>query len=280
MKVFMSVDIEGTAGFSLRDDFSPTTASGIYFQQQLTRNVAAACEGAFAAGATRVVVRDSHATGTSINPAGLPENERLRIIRGLPHDLFIMLGGLQYDDYDAALFIASHCGGYSNGNNVSHTFNPALFRFTINGVDMSEFTIGAMMAAYCNVPIVFLSGDKAACEEAEAVLPGIKTVATMEMICGKANMSKHPGIVDKEIRQGVEEALSRDFSHLVPALPAQFDVCMQFKDHAQCFNYSFYPGTERLDSRTLRFRADDYMEVLRLVHFTLIPNRPSEFSIR
>ena len=174
MKVFLSVDIEGTTGFSLRDDFGPTGTGSPYFQQQLTREVSAACEGAFAAGATSVVVRDSHAMGISLIPTELPEDERLRIIRGLPHDLFIMLGGLQYDKYDAAMFVASHCGGYSNGNNVSHTFSPPLFSFKINGVDMSEFTIGAMMAAYCKVPVVFMSGDKAACDEAEALLPGIK----------------------------------------------------------------------------------------------------------
>ncbi len=279
MKVFFSVDIEGTAAYSLIEDFKSTTRSGIYFQDQLTREVAAACEGAFEAGAELVTVRDSHATGTSIDPMGLPADERLRFIRGLPHDLFIMLGGLQYDKYDALLFIASHAGCYSDGNNVSHTFSSMIHSFKINGVEMSEFTIGALMAAYLNVPIVFMSGDKAACEEAEALLPGMKTVRTMEAICGKANMSKHPLIAAKEIKEGVKEILSKkDFSRLVPKLPESFDVVMSFNNHARAFNYSFFPGVERLNARELRLRTKDLMDVLKFIHFTLIPNRPAEFE--
>lgn len=279
MKVFISVDIEGTAGFSLIDDFSPETRSGAYFQEQLTREVAAACEGAMEAGADMVTVRDSHATGISIIPTGLPVDERIRFIRGLPHDLFIMLGGLQCDDYDALMFVASHAGGWSDGNNVSHTFSSMINSFTINGVEMSEFTIGALMAAYLKTPIVFMSGDKAACEEAEALIPGMKTVRTMEAICGKANMSKHPYLVAEEIKKVAKESLEGDLSKLVPKLPESFEVKMRFNAHARAFNYSFFPGVERLDERTLCLKTNDYMDVLQFIHFTLIPNRPAEFEM-
>lgn len=278
MKVFISVDIEGANGMSVLAELVPGSPENAYFRQQLTKEVAGACRGALEAGATKVFVRDSHASGTNLIPDGLPEDERVFLCRGYPHDLYVMMGGIQYDDYDAALFVASHCGGYSFGSNVSHTFSPMLDRFTINGVDMSEFTLGAFMAAYRKVPVVFLSGDRAACKEAEALLPGITTVTTHEAICGRANVSNHPNIAVRRIEEGVTRALRGNFSALVPPLPDHFEVEMRFKEHARAFNFSFYPGVEQIDSRTLRFSADDYMDVLRLIHFTLIPGRPGEFE--
>ena len=278
MKVFITVDIEGANGMSVVSELMPGTPENAYFRQQLTKEVAGACRGALEAGASKVFVRDSHAYGTNIIPDGLPEDERVFLCRGYPHDLYVMMGGIQYDEYDAALFIASHCGGYSFGSNVSHTFSPMLDRFTINDVDMSEFTLGAFMAAYRKVPVVFLSGDRAACEEAETLLPGIVTVTTHEAICGRANFSNHPNIAVRRIQEGVRRALSGNYQGLVPPLPEEFDVVMRFKEHARAFHFSFYPGVEQLDSRTLRFRAKDYMDVLRLIHFTLIPCRPGEFE--
>ena len=134
------------------------------------------------------------------------------------------------------------------------------------------------MAAYRKVPVVFLSGDRAACEEAEALLPGITTVTTHEAICGRANVSNHPNIAARRIQEGVRRALSGNYERLVPALPEHFEVVMRFKEHARAFNFSFYPGVEQMDSRTLRFQADDYMDVLRLIHFTLIPGRPGSLK--
>ena len=278
MRVFITVDIEGANGLAVLNELVPGSPETAYFRNQLTKEVAGACRGALEAGAEKVFVRDSHAFGTNIIPDGLPEDERVFLCRGYPHDLYIMMGGIQYDKYDAALFIASHCGGYSFGSNVSHTFNPMLDRFTINGIDMSEFTLGAFMAGLQKVPIVFLSGDRAACEEAEALIPGITTVTTHEAICGRANVSNHPNIAVQRIQEGVRRALSGDYRRLVPELPEHFEVIMRFKEHARAFHFSFYPGVEQVDSKTLKFRTENYLDVLRLIHFTLIPIRPGEFE--
>ena len=78
MKVFLSADMEGTCGIvswneterSMPGDYTP-------MQKQMTREVAAACRGALAAGAEEVLVKDAHDTARNIDPTGLPRGIRL-----------------------------------------------------------------------------------------------------------------------------------------------------------------------------------------------------------
>ena len=278
MKVFLSADIEGCCGVAFIHDMMPGKSWFPYFQKQLGREVAAACEGALAAGAEKILVRDSHYLGCNIIPTDLPEDERIFLSRGVPHDPYVMMGGIQDDKYDAAIFVASHSGRHSRDTNVAHTFTDALEVFTINGVNMSEFTLSALMASYNNVPVVFLSGDKGACDEAEDVMPGITTVSTFELQGGRAVVAQHPNIVVRKIRETVQEALEGDFSKLIVPLPEEFDMRMRFHAHAQAFNMSYYPGAERLDNFTVRLCSKDFMDILRFIHFAVIPLRGGEFD--
>ena len=59
-RIFLSADIEGTCGIAHwaetelgKPDYEP-------FRRQMTREVAAACEGAFAAGCEDLLIKDAH----------------------------------------------------------------------------------------------------------------------------------------------------------------------------------------------------------------------------
>ena len=73
MKVFISADIEGTAGITNWDEARKPHADYPEHRQQMTREVLAACEGANAAGAKEILIKDAHATGRNILQADLPE---------------------------------------------------------------------------------------------------------------------------------------------------------------------------------------------------------------
>ena len=91
MKIYLSADMEGTAGII---DWNETTAGHpqyAYFQQQMTREVAAACEGAIAAGATEILVKDAHDSARNIIPDQLPEQTRL--FRGWDSTPAMMMAG-------------------------------------------------------------------------------------------------------------------------------------------------------------------------------------------
>ena len=74
MKVFISADIEGTTLTSRWDETHPVneTAKARPFIEQMTREVKAACEGAIAAGATEIVVKDAHGPGVNLDLSQLP----------------------------------------------------------------------------------------------------------------------------------------------------------------------------------------------------------------
>ncbi len=266
MKLFISADIEGTCGIT---NWEETHAGGRlydYFTAQMTREVEAAIEGALAAG-YESTVKDAHNGARNIDPRGLDKTARL--IRGWERDVWCMMDGLNRDKYDAVAFTGYHGDSLSEGNPLSHTMDTIYHRVTLNGMRASEFVINAYMAAYLGLPIVFLSGDAAICEDAKALVPGITTVAS-KVGMGSATMSRHPDLVCEEIRTAMETALSDpDKSACRLSLPDHFVLDVEYADWNTAHRNSVYPGAVSLDAKTVRFESDDYYEVMRFMHFCL-----------
>jgi D-amino peptidase len=180
-----------------------------------------------------------------------------------------MMGGLDQEDYDAVAFTGYHSEAVSSGNPLSHTMTTSVQRVTLNGDLCSEFLINAYMAAYRNIPIVFLSGDEALCRYAKALIPGITTVVA-KTGHGSAVISRHPEVGREEIFKGMKAALSReDLSDCILPLPDHFVITVEYNDWNKAHSYSFYPGAVAVDAKTVRFESDDYFEVMRFMHFCL-----------
>ena len=102
MKVFISADIEGVAGITSWDETNKNHSDYEYFKIQMSKEVAAACEGANECGAKEIYIKDAHASGRNIIPDYLPENAYL--IRGWSGDPLSMVQGID-DSFDALIFI-------------------------------------------------------------------------------------------------------------------------------------------------------------------------------
>lgn len=269
-KIFISADIEGTAGIDTWDETELGEGKYAYFAQQMTREVCAAVEGAELCG-YEATVKDAHDSARNLDPMGLPKSARL--IRGWIRDLWCMMGGLDREPYDAVAFTGYHSDAMSVGNPLSHTMTTSVQKVMINGAYASEFTINAYMAAYLGIPIVFLSGDEALCEAAKKLVPGIRTVASKTGI-GSAVMARHPAVVCDDIKQTMQEAL-RDLSDpekraaCMLALPDSFTISIEYKDWNTAHKYSFYPGAAYPDAKTVTFTTTDYYEAMRFMHFCL-----------
>ena len=144
MKVFISADIEGTAGITNWDEARKPHADYPEHRQQMTREVLAACDGANAAGAKEILIKDAHATGRNILQADLPEN--VRLIRGWSGHPMSMVQELD-KSFDAALFIGYHSKAGDETNPLAHTLTGEVMRMRINGVPTSEFLLHAYAAA-------------------------------------------------------------------------------------------------------------------------------------
>ncbi len=266
MKLFISADIEGTCNITNWEEATPGARLYDYYSAQMTREVSAAVEGALVAG-YETTIKDAHNGARNLDPMGLPRSARL--IRGWERDVWCMMDGLNREAYDAVAFTGYHAVAGSAGNPLSHTMSTGYNRVTLNGVPASEFLINAHMAAYLGLPIVFLSGDAAICEDAKRLVPGITTVASKTGM-GSATISRHPLEVCDEIRAAMEAALKNpDKSGCYLTLPEHFVMDVEYTDWNTAHRNSVYPGAVSLDAKTVRFESDDYYEVMRFMHFCL-----------
>lgn len=263
MKIYISADIEGVTGCSVWDETDKSKSDYYSFAEQMTREVNAACKGAISAGVKEIMVKDAHDSGRNLNHEKLPHITKL--IRSWAGGLYSMVQELD-SSFDALLYVGYHSPAGSNKNPLAHTMNTSYDRITINDKVASEFLIHSYIAAYHNVPVVFLSGDKGLCDEVIELNNKIRTVSVKE---GKGNstINIHPDLSLKLIEEGVKEALTDNLDNCLIQLPSEFNVEIRYKWHHHAYKASHYPSAKLEDEHTVSFHATDYIEVLRFFNF-------------
>jgi D-amino peptidase len=261
MKVYISADIEGITGTTHWDEANKTHADFGEFQEQMTAEVAAACEGALAAGASEIWVKDAHWTGRNIIAAKLPR--QVKLVRDWSNHPFAMMQELD-ESFQAVLMIGYHSRAGAATSPLGHTMSGGVAYFKINEHYASEFLLNTYTAALVNVPVVFISGDAGVCAEAEAFIPGLSTVAVKQGV-GNSTINIHPQLAVEKIRTGAEAALKGDKPRI--QLPDHFSVEVRYKEHTKAYPASFFPGASLQEACVVQFEADDYFDVLRFVLF-------------
>lgn len=265
MKVYISVDIEGVAGITHWDEATIGKPGYETFREQMTAEAAAACEGALAAGATDLLVKDAHSSGRNILPARLPES--VHLIRAWSGDPLCMVEELD-ESFDAVAMVGYHSGAGFGGNPLAHTISGKVFRLLINGEPISEFLLHSLAAAELGVPTVFLSGDSLLCEDAREARPGIHTVAT-NTGKGAATTSIHPARAVASIRAGMEAALKDEAARTLPALSDRYEMELWYEKNEDAYAAAFYPGASLHAPHAVRFETDRVYEILRMLQFVL-----------
>jgi D-amino peptidase len=263
MKIYISADIEGITGATHLDETDKAKPDYTEFRQQMTAEVAAACEGALKAGAEEILVKDAHDSARNIIAAQLPPEARLN--RGWSGHPYMMMDRLD-SSFQAVVMIGYHSRAGSAASPLAHTMTGSNVYTKINGQFASEFTINSYTAALEGVPVVFVSGDAGLCADAAEFLPGITTVAVKEGI-GRATTSIHPALAVERIRDGVYAALKQDITCCRLKLPEHFEVEIRYREQARAYAVSFFPGARLLDPSTIHFEADNYFSVLQLFTF-------------
>ena len=264
-KLFISADIEGTCGIVNWNEAEKNHSEHNYFCQQMTLEVAAACEGAKQSGFTSVFIKDAHDTGRNIDPRGLPEY--VELYRGRAEHPYRMMFGLD-ESFDGVVFTGYHNAAQMHGNALGHTMNLKNNYIKINSEICSELMLNCILAASLSVPVFAVTGDKLLCDWIASVNPNILTVPT-NVGYGSGASSIHPDVAVRRIKETVQKAVAQDKAACMYPLPASFSAEVNFKDNPKATYGSFYPGAEQLDARTLRFKSSDFFEVLRFLHFVL-----------
>ncbi|MBE6022352.1 MAG: amino acid amidase [Cellulosilyticum sp.] len=264
MRIYISADMEGIAGISKWDETIKGRQDYERYREQMTREVAAACEAAIEAGADTILVKDAHEDGKNLLHELLPRT--VKVISGWSNHPYCMVEGLD-ESFDAAIFIGYHCGSSSNGSTLSHTLYPDRIRkIIINGEDADEFLIHAYVCRMLGVPIAAVSGDGELMRHVKGFDEDIKTIALQEGF-GGAMVSIHPDLAIERIRRGVKKALTEGELKKETQLPEQFEMTIEFKKHEDAYKYAFYPKAEQIGEYTIRYASDQYMDLLTFMLF-------------
>ncbi len=263
LKVFISVDMEGITGVVNWEDVSRSGKDYGYFRRIMTLETNAAIEGAVAAGATDILVRDSHGSARNILPELL--DSRARLLRDWSGGPLSMMEGID-ETFDAVIFIGYHAKAGTPDALLDHTSSGNVTDVSINGVSLPEAGYNALIAAHFGVPVAFVAGDRAICNQVEHLFGTVETVAVKEGI-GSAALNLHPEVTREQIKAGVERALS-DLSRFEPFdVGSPYTLVLTMKDEVVVYNGSFYPGAQRTGDWELTFRADNIIDIMKAYSF-------------
>ncbi len=264
LKVYISVDMEGVAGVVTGDQLIPGGFEYERFRRFMTDEAVAAVRGAQAAGATEVVVSDSHGNGESLLIELFPKD--VRIVRSWPRH-GEMMAGLD-SSFAAALFVGYHASTTNPKGVRAHTISSAHFtRVALNGTAVTEAELNAAYAGALGVPVVFISGDDAAINEVTARLGQMQSVVTKKSLGFHSAETLTPAAACELIYQGAQAAVSHREQRkpYVVATPVTLEI--SFKSYTTAEIVSYLRSAQRIDSHSIRFVGRDMDEVMDFIVF-------------
>ncbi len=242
MKVFIMTDLEGVSCADNEKLWDESTDAYTHACERLMADLNAAIRGAFDAGADGVTVYDGHGPGGFV-PDLLDE----RALWSKDYSPAV------FADCEAFVIIGQHAKAGTAMAFLDHTQSSAnWFDYTINGVSYGEMAQDGAYAGAYGIPVVALSGDEAACREAESIFPGIQC-ACVKTATGRFHADCIPAAEAEEriytaVRTGVENRQSMKPFRVT--FPADIRVTYLSTDRAEGV-LERNPSLTRLDGRTL-----------------------------
>ena len=264
LKIYISADMEGVVGVVTNEQLGPQGFEYARFREFMTNEVNAAIEGAIAAGATEIVVSDSHGNGQNLLIEKLPTN--VLLVRAWPRPLMMMQG--IDDTFAGAIFIGYHTGTTNSQGVRAHTISSArLADVRLKGISVSEAGLNAAIAGHFNVPVIMISGDDAVVKETQALLGDVEGAVVKWASGFHSAKTLMPAASYALIHDKVQKAVRRikDFKPYKLTAPIQVDV--RFKNYRPSEVLSYLSIVERTDAHSIRFTGKDMVEVSKFLEF-------------
>ncbi len=264
LKVYISADMEGIAGVVTADQLSPAGFEYNRFREFMTGEVLAAVSAAKEAGATEIVISDSHGNGENLLIERFPMD--MTIIRSWPRPLMMMEGIDR--TFNAAIFIGYHSATTNTEGVRAHTISSAnLTAVTLNDKPMSEAGINAAIAGHFGVPVVMVSGDDAVVKETQGLLGPLEGAIVKRTISFHSAATLTPDAAQVLIRQKVKAALARlqDFKPYVLKTPIKLGVT--FKNYRPAELLAYLPIVQRTSAHSIQFTGESIVEVSKFLEF-------------
>lgn len=265
MRVYISVDMEGIGGVSHPKPTNRMDSEYPAAVELMIGEANAAIEGAVAAGATDVLVNDSHGGMYNLRPAAV--HPAARLLQG--QKAWSMVEGAQPRDgepaFDVALFVGYHArAGHPTGT-IAHTYNGAPVETRLNGRPTGEYGFNALVLGAWGIPVGLVAGDDALADEVAGWLPWSERVVVKEAYGSNAAASLHPDRAVALIRDAASRAVERGRAGELRLLEVDEPVTIEI-DYRRAIEADFaalVPAGERIGDRTARHPGPDAITAFR-----------------
>lgn len=256
MKLYISVDMEGITGLP---DYTYVDADKHNYERGrkiMTAETNYVIDAAFKFGYESILINDSHSKMNNILIDQLhPEAE---LITGNVKP-FSMMQGLD-KTFDGVMFIGYHARAGQFGV-MSHAMNHAVRNFYINDNPIGEMGFNTYVAGFFGVPVLLVSGDDQAVQEAKELISNVTTVAVKETISRSAVKSLTPKKAGTLLTEKVTQAL--EYRHQIqPLSPPENPILkIEFNNYGQAEWANLMPNTELVPGTTaVTYQAKDILE--------------------
>ena len=259
MKLYISCDMEGTAGICSWNQCDPTnTTEYPIYRRMMSREVRAAIDGARSVEPCDVLVNDSHSRMHNVLFEELPND--IRVLSGYRKAFSMVQSG--DEGFDGAFFTGYHAGIGVERAVLAHTYSPnVLYGVRVNGVEFDEALLNAAYLGEFGVPVLLVTGDEAVCTAVREHLPWVECAQVKRSIDYYSVDSLTPAAAIALIADAARSAMLRR----TQARPFRVEgpVTLQIETAGvECADYiALVPGFARVGGRSLRFSAASYLPV-------------------
>jgi D-amino peptidase len=266
VKIFISSDMEGTAGVVSWEQCRPGQQDYEHYRGLLLDEVNAAIDGANQAGGPHeFLVNDSHGQMANLHPERLSGEAGYLSGR---HKPLYMMQGLD-ESFDAIFFLSYHGSASAGPATLSHTYNPAaIAEVRLNGTLAGESGINSLVALGHAVPVVLVTGDQTTASELRPFWPEARAAVVKHSVSRFAAESLHPARATRLIAQTAREAVealagsgSRPTARI--ELPATLTVRLRNPDLAEMGSWLERVEPDENDPTVLHLVDDDPIRLYR-----------------
>lgn len=250
--VFLITDAEGVGGVCRQDQTDPKDAE---MRQLLTGEINAAVDGFLAGGADEVIVWDGHDGSQTLSTTTIHPRAKL-IMGGLGPGMSFERG------YSAVAFIGQHSKGNVRGGIMAHSYSSlGIQNMLVNGKPVGEIDVNSAIAGHFGIPVVFLSGDKAAVRELLEIVPTAVTAEVKEGLGRYTCISLSAQSARDLIRQKATEA-ARKIGAIQPyKITGPVTLQIEYTTRNSLpIGADAGPGRQIIDDRTIRIQGKDMLE--------------------
>jgi D-amino peptidase len=260
MRVYISVDMEGIAGVSHPKPTGRGDGEYPAAVDLMIGEANAAIEGALLAGATDVLVNDSHGGMYNLRPIDV--HPAARLLQG--QKAWSMVAGAAPDEngrpaFDVALFVGYHARAGHRSGTIAHTYTGAPTETRLNGRPTGEYGFNALVLGAWGIPVGLVTGDDALAAEVADWLSWTERVVVKEAHGTSAAASIHPERARVRIRDAAERAVKRARAGELKLLEVERPVVIEVDFHRalQADVAAITPLADRIGDRTVRHSGPD-----------------------